>query len=170
MTEAIEGFTRGWNALRTDDGWVLIVPVPVGEQARAADNDEHVLSDHLPGDLPRRLVVLTAANPGGVVLSASENDTRNERLLERISGLEPFPCNAPRTYLSVGGSPQGDGPADWDHREEGVALDISRDEAAMIAAEFGQIAYYAFDGPDRLLIGAGHEGVLAVQRYRVQRA
>lgn len=167
MNAALEGFTRGWNALHTPLGWVIVEPFPVDQPERgSADGEMRRL--HLPGELLERIVVLTAANPGGIeTLDAPENAMRHARLVERIQTLEPFPSAVPVLYASIGGLPRGNGPADWDHREEGVALDISRDEAAMLAAEFGQVAYYAFDGPERLLIGAGDEGVLAVQRYRI---
>lgn len=159
MNGATEGFSRGWNAVRTADGWVFVEPLAAGTGTRGCAAPLHEA-------LPQRFVVLTAANPGGVVSSDSENAERNERLLERVRGLEPFPSLAPRTYEAVGGLPRGGSPSEWAHREEGIALDISRDEAAMLASEFGQLAYYSFEEGSRLLVGTGTEGILAVQAYR----
>ena len=164
MSAVVEGFISGWNAVSADGGLVVVEPLPQAPASSAYDADSG-----LPDGLPTHLVVVTAANPGGVVLSSTENTERHERLLERISELEPFPGQVPSTYATVGGSPHGKAPSEWLHREEGVALDISRDEAAMLAAEFGQLAFYSFEGSYRLLIGAGDEGVLAVQRYRTHR-
>lgn len=161
MSAVVAGYIRGWNSVSTDKGLVLIEPL---QQVPALPS--YGMDSGLPAELPARLVVVTAANPGGVVLSSAENTERHGHLLARISELGPFPGQAPSVYATVGGSPQGKTPFEWPHREEGVALEISREEAAMLAAEFGQLAFYSFEGPYRLLIGTSDEGVLAVQHYR----
>jgi len=161
VNETYDGFMRGWNALRVPDGWALVEPVVDEVRGRAT------LASCLPSPLPQRLVVVTAANPGGIALDAAENLERHARLIDRVHELEPFPASSPVVYETVGGAPVEHDPLTWGHREDGVALEISRDEAAILAIEFGQLAYYSFEGSHRLLLGAGDEGVLAAQRYRI---
>jgi hypothetical protein len=158
----LHGFTSGWNAILGPNGWVLIEPLGAGTEAKVTPGG---LSGELPADLPERFVVVTAANPGGIELGEAENRERHARLLERIDRLEPFPRETPVAFRSVGGLPKGPTPATWSAREDGVAIDLSREEASMLAAEFGQLAWYSFENGRRLLV-ATDDGILATQPYR----
>jgi hypothetical protein len=155
----LRGFTSGWSAVHGPDGWILIEPL-------AEETDARRVTNVLPGNLPERFVILTAANPGGVELGDDENRARYTRLLERIDGLEPFPRETPTAFPAVGGLPHGSTPQTWHAREEGVAIDLSREEASMLAAEFGQLAWYSFEDGRRLLIATDDGTILAAQPYR----
>lgn len=86
--------------------------------------------------------VLTAANPRGQTVSAEDNRRRERWLLETVDRL----CH--RHVPADGVSPDGQ------HRERGVAACLTRAAATALAKEFGQSAFFWFDGTDFWLIGA----------------
>ena len=161
--QTLAAFTAGWNAVLGPNGWILIEPLRAGTNATRTPD---VNPGGLPVGLPERFVVVTAANPGGATLDHTENGERHTRLLERIHGLEPFPREAPTAFPAIGGLPHCPTPDTWHAREDGIAIDLSREEASMLAAEFGQLAWYSFEDGRRLLIATDDDTVLAAQPYR----
>jgi len=92
---------------------------------------------YYPGAIPREvegraLYIVTAYNPGSVLLTVDENEIRDKRLFARISSL-----GSAGIYVSVGRSLSGS------HTEFGYAVHgVSKGEVDDLANEFGQIGYY----------------------------
>ncbi len=76
---------------------------------------------------------MTAHNPGGPIIDATENDRRHHALLDDIAG-HIWAC-----WPAVGGDPGGS------HTESGVLLlDASVEDALALAARFDQDAIYVW--------------------------
>jgi hypothetical protein len=78
--------------------------------------------------------VVTASNPRGRKVSDSENEDRYAELCASLTarGLQ--------SWRAVGESPDGS------HREEGLAVRISRDSALQLACQLEQSAFLWYDG------------------------
>ncbi|UTV27315.1 DUF3293 domain-containing protein [Photobacterium atrarenae] len=74
--------------------------------------------------------ILTAFNPGSIVLPPAQNRKRNtllkNELLHEINGLQPLDCSAP----------------DGSWLEPSFAVPVSRARAAQLARRWGQNAFY----------------------------
>lgn len=96
--------------------------------------------------LGRTWGVLTAHNPAGRELSASENVALEHRLADEVLHL-----NIPHLRID-GVSP------DRTHREVGLGLGASLDQIRGLARCFGQLAVFWFDGDGFRLIPADSDG------------
>jgi hypothetical protein len=86
--------------------------------------------------------VMTAFDPRGKNLGREENERRAGQLDTRLAGLG-------RAFLRVDAcSPDGV------HCERSVAVKMPSEEAAALAAEFGQVAIFWFDGTRFWIVGA----------------
>jgi hypothetical protein len=129
------GYECGWSAVRLHDGWVVVRPV---ERADAEPDPR------LDG-----LAVVTASNPYGERLGDVENERRRELLRGRLA-VVGVPL-----LETVGGFGDAVHPEAWTDCERGFAVPLSREEAALIAGEFGQEAIYVFEHGVRVLISVG---------------
>lgn len=84
--------------------------------------------------LGAHFAVITAFNPGGRNLSGARNRWRQLSLRAALT------LRRARFVAASGESPDGS------HRERGVAVAMSRGDAAAMARRFGQLAIYWFDG------------------------
>jgi len=134
---AVAGFTF-W----PDDG------SPASDSAvSVAPRPDLVVEGPFPLSAPGAFV--TAHNPGGPIIDATENDRRHRALLADVAahGWQWLPA--------VGGDPAGS------HTENGVLLlDASPEDALALAARFDQDAIYVWSANDFELIacdGSRHE-------------
>jgi hypothetical protein len=93
-----------------------------------------------------RFAVLTAFDPRGRTVPAEQNRRRAVELRRRLSSL------VGTLVLADGCSP------DLLHREEGVAAELTLEEAREIACEFEQDAFFWFDGARFRIEGALEAG------------
>ena len=80
--------------------------------------------------VPRHFFIITAHNPDGITVSASENREADQSFQKEITrlGFENFPV--------TGGSP------DFTHSEPGYGILCSREEALSLARQFRQDALF----------------------------
>ena len=98
----------------------------------------------------RPIYVLTAHNPGGRVVSDTENASAEARLAVELGrrGLTWCPAS--------GGDPS------WTHVEPGVALiGVDQADAIALGAEFGQEAIFALTRTERRVVGCADKRVTA---------
>lgn len=103
---------------------------------------DHVRTVLATRGLDGTFAVLTAANPRGLPATPDENHRSEARLIETLDGLGAH-------HVSADGVS-----SDGSHRERGLAVQIQRATAAALAREFGQSAFFWFDGFDFWLVGA----------------
>ena len=78
--------------------------------------------------------MVTPFNPHGRTIPRAENDARMRRQESELAALGV-------RHLRVDGlAPDGS------HCEEGFAIEVSRDQARALAAQWGQSAFFWFDG------------------------
>jgi hypothetical protein len=108
--------------------------------ARPLDGDARTALASL--GVGEHFAIITAHNPGGRTLSATRNAWRHLRLRGELA------ARGVRAVPAIGES------RDASHRERGVAVAMSRDDAIAIARHFHQLAIYWFDGERFWLYGA----------------
>jgi hypothetical protein len=105
------------------------------------------LSEHQLGELAEAgpgspFAVITAHDPRGLDLDEAENERRAARLKESVRSLGAI-------FIQVNAcSPDGE------HCEPGVAVKLSLTAAGQLAREYGQVAFFWFDG-ERFWIAGG---------------
>jgi len=152
LSDAAQPRTAGaaiLTAVRTGGRWVVLEPV---DDVRSADPG-------VPADagIPARFVVLTAGGGPHAL----------DLLRARVSALEPNERPPLVLDAAEGAGDGADHPDSWSDRRYGVAVDISRDEAAMITAEIGGTSFRSVEGAWRLLLGTGDDGIVTTERYRI---
>ena len=108
---------------------------------RDAPPPESVESVHDRG-LPESFAVLTAWNPRGRTVTDEDNRRRDRELKARL-------CGARQTWVPVDGVS-----SDGRHREPGVGVALSQEDARRLACDFEQSAFYWFDEGAFWLVGA----------------